>query len=121
MTINPRFRVGANTALRDAALLSRRLIEVQNGRKPLVEALHEYEVEMLTYSKDAVLESRKQMDAHSVSHKPVLGRMQLALARTGMRVVNAVPLLKRKMLEQQMRLRKVEQVKASLDASSAPA
>jgi 2-polyprenyl-6-methoxyphenol hydroxylase-like FAD-dependent oxidoreductase len=120
-TMTPGRGVGANTALRDAALLSRRLIEVQNGRKPLVEALHEYEVEMLTYSKDAVLESRKQMDAHSVSHKPVLGRMQLALARTGMRVVNAVPLLKRKMLEQQMRLRKVEQVKASLDASSAPA
>ena len=120
-TMTPGRGVGANTALRDAALLSRRLIEVQNGRKPLVEALHEYEVEMLTYSKDAVLESRKQMDARSVSHKPVLGRMQLALARTGMRVVNAVPLLKRKMLEQQMRLRKVEQVKASLDASSAPA
>jgi 2-polyprenyl-6-methoxyphenol hydroxylase-like FAD-dependent oxidoreductase len=120
-TMTPGRGVGANTALRDAALLSKRLIEVENGRRRLVEALHEYEVEMLAYSKDAVLESRKQMDARSISHKPVLGRIQLAMARAGMRLVNSVPLLKRKMLEQQMRLRKVEQVKASLDASSAPA
>ena len=69
---------------------------------------------MLTYSKDAVLDSRKQMDARSIAHKPVFGRVQLAVTRAGMRLVNAVPLLKRKMLEQQMRLRKVDQVKASL-------
>ena len=61
------------------------------------------------------------MDARSVSHKPVLGSIQLAMARAGMRLVNAVPLLKRKTLEQQMRLRKVDQVKESLDTSSAPA
>jgi 2-polyprenyl-6-methoxyphenol hydroxylase-like FAD-dependent oxidoreductase len=120
-TMTPGRGVGANTALRDAALLSKRLVEVNNGSKPLVEALHEYEVEMLAYSEDAVLESRKQMDARSISHKPVLGRIQLAMARAGMRLVNAVPLLKRKMHEQQMRLRKVDQIKASLDTSSATA
>jgi 2-polyprenyl-6-methoxyphenol hydroxylase-like FAD-dependent oxidoreductase len=120
-TMTPGRGVGANTALRDAALLSKRLVEVNNGSKPLIEALHEYEVEMLAYSKDAVLDSRKQMDARSVSHKPVLGRIQLAVARAGMRLVNAVPLFKRKMLEQQMRLRKVDQVKASLDTSNAAA
>jgi 2-polyprenyl-6-methoxyphenol hydroxylase-like FAD-dependent oxidoreductase len=120
-TMTPGRGVGANTALRDAALLCKRLIEVRDGLKPLIPALHEYEVEMLTYSKDAVLESRKQMDARAISHKPVLGRMQLAVARAGMRLVNAVPLFKRKMLEHQMRLRKVDQVKASLDTSSAPA
>jgi hypothetical protein len=76
---------------------------------------------MLAYSEDAVLESRKQMDARSISHKPVLGRIQLAMARAGMRLVNAVPLLKRKMHAQQMRLRKVDQIRASLDTSSAPA
>jgi 2-polyprenyl-6-methoxyphenol hydroxylase-like FAD-dependent oxidoreductase len=118
-TMTPGRGVGANTALRDAALLCKRLIEVRDELNPLIQALHEYEVEMLTYSKDAVLDSRKQMDARSVSHKPVLGRMQLAVARAGMRMVNAVPLLKRKMLEQQMRLRKVDQVKASLNTSNA--
>jgi 2-polyprenyl-6-methoxyphenol hydroxylase-like FAD-dependent oxidoreductase len=120
-TMTPGRGVGANTALRDAALLSKRLIEVEAGRKPLIEALHEYEVEMLAYSKDAVLESRKQMDARSISHKPVLGRMQLAVARAAMRLVNAVPLFKRKMLAQQMRLRKVDQIKTSLDTSHASA
>lgn len=118
-TMTPGRGVGANTALRDAALLSKRLIEVSDSRKPLLEALHEYEVEMLAYSKDAVLDSRKQMDANSVAHKPVLGHLQLAIARTGMRLVNAVPLLKRKMLEKQMRLRTVDQVKTSLHQSYA--
>jgi 2-polyprenyl-6-methoxyphenol hydroxylase-like FAD-dependent oxidoreductase len=127
-TMTPGRGVGANTALRDAALLCKKLIEVRDQLKPernpelkpLIQALHEYEVEMLTYSRDAVLESRKQMDARSISHKPVLGRMQLAMARAGMRLVNAVPLLKRKMLEHQMRLRKVDQAKASLNAQSSP-
>jgi len=41
------------------------------------------------------------------------------MARAGMRMVNAVPLLKRKMLEQQTRLRKVDQVKDSLNTSHA--
>lgn len=113
-TMTPGRGVGANTALRDAALLCKRLTEVTDGCKPLLQALHEYEVEMLTYSKDAVLDSRKQMDANSVIHKPVLGRLQLAVARAGMRLVNAVPLFKRKMMEQQRRLRTVDQVKASL-------
>src|SRR5258708_17114897 len=123
-TMTPGRGVGANTALRDAALLCQKLIEVTDQLKPelkpLIQALHQYEVEMLIYSRDAVLESRKQMDARSVSHTPVLGRMQLAVVRAGMRLVNAVPLLKRKMLEQQMRLRKVDQPKTSLNAQSSP-
>jgi 2-polyprenyl-6-methoxyphenol hydroxylase-like FAD-dependent oxidoreductase len=83
-TMTPGRGVGANTALRDAALLCKKLIEVTDELepkpelKPLIQALHEYEVEMLAYSKDAVLDSRKQMDA---------------VARAGMRLVNAVPLL----------------------------
>jgi 2-polyprenyl-6-methoxyphenol hydroxylase-like FAD-dependent oxidoreductase len=117
-TMTPGRGVGANTALRDAALLCTRLAEARDGAKPLVAALHEYEVEMLEYSKEAVLDSRKQMDAGSMIHKPVLGRIQLALARAGMRFVNAVPPLKRKMTESRMRLRNLDEVKASLSASS---
>jgi hypothetical protein len=92
---------------------------VGDGAKPLVDALHEYEVEMLEYSREAVLESRKQMDARSIVHRPVLGRIPLAIARTGMRLVNSVPALKQKMARQRMRLRDAEQVKASLQTSSA--
>jgi hypothetical protein len=36
-----------------------------------------------------------------------------------MRLVNAIPALKQKMIKQQMRLREAEQIKASLKASSA--
>ena len=118
-TMTPGRGVGANTALRDAALLCTRLVEVRDGVKPLVDALHEYEVEMLEYSREAVLESRKQMDARSIVHRPVLGRIPLAIARTAMRLINSVPFLKQKMIKQRMRLRDVEQVKASLHASTA--
>jgi 2-polyprenyl-6-methoxyphenol hydroxylase-like FAD-dependent oxidoreductase len=111
-TMTPGRGVGANTALRDAALLCKRLTEVRDGKKPLIEALHEYEGEMLLYSAEAVLESRKQMDARSVSHWPVLGRIHLAATRTAMRLVNAVPAFKRRMLESETRLRKIEQVEA---------
>jgi 2-polyprenyl-6-methoxyphenol hydroxylase-like FAD-dependent oxidoreductase len=111
-TMTPGRGVGANTALRDAALLSKRLTEVRDGIKPLLQALHEYEVDMLQYSAEAVLESRKQMDANSLIHRPVLGRIQLAIMRSAMRFVNAVPFLKGRMLESQTKLRKVEQVAA---------
>jgi 2-polyprenyl-6-methoxyphenol hydroxylase-like FAD-dependent oxidoreductase len=117
-TMTPGRGVGANTALRDAALLCKRLVEVTCGAKPLIEALHEYEVEMLEYSKKAVLESRKQMDANGAIHKPIIGSVQLAFARAGMRVVNAIPALKRKMMEQRLRLRHLEEIKASLGAST---
>ena len=45
---------GANTALRDASLLARRLIAVAHQRIPLQQALHDYEVEMLRYGFNAV-------------------------------------------------------------------
>jgi hypothetical protein len=78
----------------------------------LIEALHQYEVEMLKYSSQAVLESRKQMDAADIIHRPVLGRIQLAVMRAGMRFVNAVPALKRRMIESETKLRKIEQIEA---------
>lgn len=106
-TMTPGRGVGANTALRDAALLFRRLTEVRGGR-PLVEALHDYEAEMLEYSARAVLESRKQMDANGLSHRPVLGRIQLAVMRGALRLINAVPALKRRMEDAETRLRKID-------------
>ena len=46
--------VGANTALRDAALLSYRLAEVQSGRLGPVTAIERYEDEMRNYAYEAV-------------------------------------------------------------------
>jgi hypothetical protein len=60
---------------------------------------------MLMCGFDAVLESRKQMDAKGLIHKPVVGRVVLAMTRTGMPLVNHLPPLKRRMAEAQQRLR----------------
>jgi 2-polyprenyl-6-methoxyphenol hydroxylase-like FAD-dependent oxidoreductase len=53
--------IGANTALRDAELLSQKLTEVARGEKALMPALHEYEAAMLRYGFEAVHHSRHQL------------------------------------------------------------
>jgi hypothetical protein len=95
----------ANTALRDSALLLKSLREVCHGDRPLIEAIHQYEAEMLRYSSEAVLESKKQMDANDMIHKPILGRVQLMAMRISMRVVNAVPMLARRITQSLRRSR----------------
>ncbi|WP_045317442.1 FAD-dependent oxidoreductase [Lentzea aerocolonigenes] len=96
--------IGANTALRDAELLTRKLTEAHHG-KDVVQAISEYEQEMVKYGFEAVLASREQMDGNGVIHKPVIGRVVLAFLRTFLRVTNAVPALKRRMLTQDAALR----------------
>ncbi|MER6386076.1 NAD(P)/FAD-dependent oxidoreductase [Streptomyces sp. NPDC001250] len=54
--MSPAIGVGANTALRDARVLTARLLQAAGGR-PLTEALHAYEDEMLGYGFDAVRDS----------------------------------------------------------------
>ena len=44
-------------------------------------------------------ESRKQFDASGAIHRPVDGRVALGAMRTGLRVVNKVPLLKRRTID----------------------
>jgi 2-polyprenyl-6-methoxyphenol hydroxylase-like FAD-dependent oxidoreductase len=104
-TMTPGRGVGTNTALRDAALLCRNLIAVRDGATSLQQAIHDYEAAMITYGFAAVLASRKQMDGRDPIHKPVVGRLVLAGMRTGMRFVNAVPPLKRRMADEQQRFR----------------
>jgi 2-polyprenyl-6-methoxyphenol hydroxylase-like FAD-dependent oxidoreductase len=104
-TMTPGRGAGANTALRDAALLRQTLLHVRDGRKPLVPAIHDYEVEMLRYSTEAVLASRKQMSGNDTLHKPFVGGLQLAAMRGAMRVVNNVPALKRRITRNIMRVR----------------
>jgi len=104
-TMTPGRGAGANTALRDAQLLCKKLVDVRDGRMPLIEAIHAYEAEMLRYSSEAVIESRKNMNAGDAIHKPFVGRLQLAAMRTAMRVVNAVPPLNRRITRNIMRVR----------------
>lgn len=107
-TMTPGRGVGANTALRDAALLCRNLIMVHDGRKPLIQAIHEYEAEMIEYGFDAVIKSRAQMDGRGAIHKPGIGRLVLTTMRAGMRLVNALPPLKQRMRDAQLRYRGAE-------------
>jgi 2-polyprenyl-6-methoxyphenol hydroxylase-like FAD-dependent oxidoreductase len=104
-TMTPGRGAGANTALRDAMLLGRLLVDASRGRKPLVQAISDYEAEMLRYSTEAVRESRKQMSSSDSIHRPIIGGLQLALMRSVMRTVNAVPSFKRRALHNLMRVR----------------
>ncbi|MFD0695792.1 FAD-dependent oxidoreductase [Paenibacillus sp. GCM10027628] len=104
-TMTPGRGVGANTALRDAALLCRNLVQVSQGRMELIEAIHNYEKQMIEHGFDAVIQSRKQMDGNAWIHKPVIGRLVLALMRTFMRIVNHLPIIKRRMEEAERRYR----------------
>ncbi len=104
-TMTPGRGVGANTALRDAALLCRNLTAARDGCMALIETIHDYEAQMIDYGFDAVLESRKQMDGDGLIHKPVVGRAVLAGMRTGMRIVNHLPPIKKRMADAQQRYR----------------
>jgi 2-polyprenyl-6-methoxyphenol hydroxylase-like FAD-dependent oxidoreductase len=96
-TMTPGRGVGANTALRDAVLLCARIIDVAAGRLGLIDAVAQYEAKMIKYGFDAVLKSRQQMTDESPIHKPVVGRIALAMMRTAMRITNHVPPLKKQM------------------------
>jgi 2-polyprenyl-6-methoxyphenol hydroxylase-like FAD-dependent oxidoreductase len=97
--------VGANTALRDAQVLCRNLVAARDGRVDLLAAIRDYETRMIRYGFDAVLASRRQMDGRDLVHRPVIGRAVLAGMRGGLRVVNRVPALKRRMAEANQRYR----------------
>jgi 2-polyprenyl-6-methoxyphenol hydroxylase-like FAD-dependent oxidoreductase len=105
--------VGANTALRDAALLAARLGDAQEGKLSGHDAVAGYEAEMRRYGFHAVAESRKQFDDRGALHRPVVGRLALGAMRTTLRVVNNVPLLKRRMIKSENEFRSADQVAQS--------
>ncbi|WP_052869434.1 FAD-dependent oxidoreductase [Streptomyces niger] len=98
-TMTPGRGVGANTALRDARLLARKLAAVHRGEQPLLDAVHAYETTMTSYAWDAVIKSRAQMDGHSVMHRgDLIGALARGGMRTAMRTMNHLPPLKRKIV-----------------------
>jgi 2-polyprenyl-6-methoxyphenol hydroxylase-like FAD-dependent oxidoreductase len=114
-TMTPGRGVGANTALRDALQLCKKLIEVRDGRSGLIEAVGEYEKAMIEYGFDAVLKSRAQMSASDPVHKPVVGRVVLAGLRTAMRTVNHLPPVKRRMRDSMLAYRGADRDEASFE------
>lgn len=92
-SMTPYRGIGANIALKDAALLCARLIEADHGDKPLLTAIAEYEAAMREYGFAAVAASLKSMEQSTARR----GR-GFAVAKTAMRVMNAVPALRRRMM-----------------------
>jgi 2-polyprenyl-6-methoxyphenol hydroxylase-like FAD-dependent oxidoreductase len=104
-TMTPGRGVGANTALRDAVLLCARIIDVADSRLGLIEAVGRYEAKMISYGFDAVLKSREQMTDEGTIHKPVTGRIVLALMRTALRLTNHLGPLKKRMARSMLEYR----------------
>ena len=61
---------GANTALRDASLLSRNLIAVARQTMPLHQAIHDYEVDMVRYGFEAVRASLQIGGGQGIPFRP---------------------------------------------------
>jgi 2-polyprenyl-6-methoxyphenol hydroxylase-like FAD-dependent oxidoreductase len=97
-TMTPGRGVGANTALRDARLLCRKLVQARDGELPLLDAIRQYETAMIDYAFDAVRKSARSGGGSGPS-APVVGRALLGLLRTAMRIVNHLPAVKNKMAE----------------------
>jgi 2-polyprenyl-6-methoxyphenol hydroxylase-like FAD-dependent oxidoreductase len=90
--MTPARGIGANTALRDAALLGSELAEAHQDRKSLIQAIQDYELEMIKYGFDAVMSSKKALEQSAALEKP----LPLAMTKTMFRIINAVPPLKRR-------------------------
>jgi 2-polyprenyl-6-methoxyphenol hydroxylase-like FAD-dependent oxidoreductase len=91
-SMTPYRGVGANIALKDAALLCAKLGEAHRGEKSLLDAIAEYEAFMREYAFAAVEASRKTMEQAVSENK------HFALAKVAMRVMNTVPFLRRRLV-----------------------
>ena len=86
--------IGANTALRDAALLSELLREVDAGRRNLLPAIAAYEHEMIRYGFAAVRASLVQMKR--LHTRSSIGRFA---TRTLFRLLDSSPALRRRAMQ----------------------
>ena len=93
-SMTPYRGIGGNIALKDAALLSSQLLQVHRGEKPLLHAIAEYEASMREYAFAAVADSLKAMKQFTGERK----YPAFSLFKTGMRVANAMPKWKSKLI-----------------------
>ena len=82
--------IGANVALRDAGLLCRQLVAAQRGELPLLQAIGAYEAAMRDYGFAAVRDS-----LHAMEQAVGPRGWGFAIAKAGMRALNALPPVKR--------------------------
>jgi 2-polyprenyl-6-methoxyphenol hydroxylase-like FAD-dependent oxidoreductase len=88
-SMTPAGGVGANTALRDASCLCRRLAAVGLGKSELVPAIHAYEQAMLVYGFAAVNKSLER------TRQALAGRLARARDRSFLRLCGVLPPLRR--------------------------
>lgn len=93
-SMTPYRGIGANIALKDAAVLCSKLGEAHLGKRPLLDAIAQYEEAMRDYGFAAVEASRKSM-IQAIGEKKNPG---FQIAKAAMRVANRVPALKRKLM-----------------------
>lgn len=100
-TMTPGRGVGANTALRDAALLNRQLRRTAAGEKTLLQAVADYEAAMLPYGFARVADSlnRSGTSGDDPMYKPVVGRLALLGARGYFGITSRVPRLARRFVD----------------------
>ncbi|MFD9962715.1 FAD-dependent oxidoreductase [Amycolatopsis sp. NPDC058986] len=96
-TMTPGLGVGANTALRDARILGENLVAARDSGRSALDAIRDYEERMHGYAWDAVKKSLERFDGESAVYKPGIGRLAQAGMRTGLRLVNHLPPVKRRM------------------------
>jgi 2-polyprenyl-6-methoxyphenol hydroxylase-like FAD-dependent oxidoreductase len=83
-SMTPYRGIGGNIALKDAALLCSKLVDVDQQKKPLVDAVAAYETAMREYAFVAVEDSRKAMEQFTGRKNAVI----FPMAKIGMRAVN---------------------------------
>jgi 2-polyprenyl-6-methoxyphenol hydroxylase-like FAD-dependent oxidoreductase len=93
-SMTPYRGVGGNIALKDAALLASQLTQADQGQKSLLEAISAYEASMREYAFAAVEDSLKAMKQFTGPKKYAA----FSVFKTGMRLANAMPKLKRKLI-----------------------
>jgi 2-polyprenyl-6-methoxyphenol hydroxylase-like FAD-dependent oxidoreductase len=100
-TMTPGPGAGANTALRDAALLCRQLTAAARGDKALLAAVADYEAQMLPYGFARVAASLRNngTTGDDPLYKPVIGRLKLAGSRGFFEVTGRVPRLRQKFVD----------------------
>jgi 2-polyprenyl-6-methoxyphenol hydroxylase-like FAD-dependent oxidoreductase len=100
-TMTPGRGAGANTALRDAALLCRQLTAAAAGDKTLLQAVADYEAEMIPYGFARVADSLNNngTSGDAPLYKPVIGRLVLMAARSYFGLTSRVPPLRKKFVE----------------------
>jgi salicylate hydroxylase len=89
-SMTPYRGIGANVALKDAMRLRDALVAAIRGDRPLLQAIHDYESDMVAYGFRAVRTS-----LHAMNQAMTENPLQLALSRTALGIINRVPTFRR--------------------------